>query len=567
MKLYFYCSFSSLFEYLTFNKIVCNEYLSRKKRNTISSLGLASDKYLFLTQKKLDAETRKKGFNQENYEKGVILEISVSKEDAKDIYGLVINESGSISEDYISLAELPEKYMGIFILGEISFTFITKIIFNSDDEKNDFYRPSNDIYFPDHLYDVVDDSYMDTLDENLIYNIAQKLDQKIKDIDIVSTIIKRNKVTAITLNIIIETKEWSFGNDYIANFDGITRKILGISEEKINEISDGLYDKIKDKEFKDEILEKINDEREVQSLVPFFRALIRELMLFTEDEFTNQKFSEINSNVLKSISKIYSKNEYNYIKNRIEDIKELVYGCSKSTVESLVAELSSEQDAVLQALIFFLRNPRSELKLSEGLEAYKVNPAVCRYAWIIFSALNGVEPISYEKTKNLYLMKIAESTAMQKFKEDYFINKISSECIADDTFKPIIKEKDILEELGNLLKSKAYEQNIESLMESINDHNELSEYIKIENYYKIENLYRELFDIIPKDKDWITISEMKKIEKKIKDISKKVKSNKKIKYDTKEFVRKWIKNKKNFESLYEKGKEFWKNVYKNGMKR
>ena len=186
MKLYFYCSSGSLLEYFTINKIVCNDYLTRRNRKVIHSLGLVSDKFLFFSKHRLLAEKRVYGFEKDYMEIPAIIEISVSEDDAKNIPVLFVDGEGKAAEEYGILADWKEEYNGFFIKGELPFSYVSRILFDNDNAKDDIYRPSKDLYFPEHLYDVVDDTFSEDMLETgdpFLQNASRMLivDPKNKD--------------------------------------------------------------------------------------------------------------------------------------------------------------------------------------------------------------------------------------------------------------------------------------------------------------------------------------------------------------------------------------------------
>lgn len=557
MNLYFYCSSGSLLEYFTINKIVCNDYLSKKNRKVIPSLGLASSKYIFLTPRKLDQKTRMTGFENDYMEIGAVLELTISEQDATNIEAIVVDSEGVISEDYIKLSELPEEYLGVFIIGEISFTYVSSIIFDNDNAKDDIYRPSKDLYFPEHLYSVIDDSFTDTIDINKVMDAAKKIDEKNSDLDVVTTIIKRNKITSITLNTVLETKEWPFGQKHKANFDDITAQIIGIAD-KLDDITEGQYSKLKDDELKDDILLKLDDENNSDSLAPFFKALISELIPLVTSTFAQEEFDKVKDKVLANLANRYDEKQISDLTNKIQVIEDLVYGSSNIGLEKLLSELPQPY-AVLRSLIFFLRSPLSALKLTDGLDVYKAEPDVCRYAWIMFAALNGIEPISAEKTGNAYLMQIAESKAMELVPNEHFVNSISAENKAEISVTPVIEEQVSAELVRELLLSDEYADKLPDFIKLFASNKVVSKGFKDKDYKMIKNP----FLIKLPDSDYLSQVEADGVISKIQEAIKKAKPI----YDTEKFLADHIRDEKTFANLYKKDEDFWKKLYRNRNKK
>lgn len=557
MKLYFYCSSGSLLEYFTINKIVCNDYLSKKNRKVIPSLGLASSKFLFLTPQKLEQQCRMVGFEKDYTEIGAVLEISITEEDAKNIEVLVVDKEGVVAESYSKVSELPEEYLGIFVMGEISFSYVTSIIFDNDNAKDDIYRPSKDLYFPEHLYSVVDDSFIDVIDTDKLFETAKLLDERSVELDVVTSIIKRNKITAIVLNTILETKAWPFGTKHKANFDDITAQLLGVSE-KLDDLTEGMYSKLKDEELIDEILQKIDSEDNVKSFALFFKSLISELIPMVSGTFAQEEFDAIKDKIMASLSDKYNEAQIREIENKLRLIEELVYGTSNIGLEKLLSELP-EQYAVLKALIFFLRSPQSALKLADGLSVYKAEPDTCRYAWIMFSALNGIEPISAEKTGNAYIMNIAERKAMEMISVEHMIGALSTENIPEEKLVLTIEEQVSAELVRELLLSDEYADKISDLIKLFASNKVLAKGFKDKNYKMIKNP----FTVKLPEGDYIAQTEAEDIVAKIQEAIKKAKPQ----YDTEKFLADYIADEKSFSVLYKKDEDFWKRIYKNRNKK
>lgn len=551
MNLYLYCSSGSLLEYFTINKIVCNDYLSKKNRKIIHSLALQSNKFVFLTRKKLIAEKRMIGFEKDYLEIGAVLEIFVSEEDAKKIPVIALYADGKLQDECVYLSEAPEDSLGVFVAGEISFTYLSSIIFDNDNAKDDIYRPSPDLYFPEHLYTVIDDSFKEDIDADKIVIASQEIDNRFVDTDFVSSIIKRNKLTSMYLNFILETKGWPFGDKHKANFDDQTIGMLGIAD-RIDEQTGGLYSKLKPEELQDEILSKIDDEKDASSLAPLFKAIVCELIPITTNTFAKEEFDSIRDKVYENAIGCYSDIQKDDIKKKIAAIEELVYGLSSKGLEKLLSELP-EPCAVLQALIFFLRSPQSGVKLTDGLNVYKAEPTVRRYAWILFSALNGLEPIPAEKTGNAFLMRIAESNAMEKAPDKMMISFVSSENIPKNEFVPDIEEEVSADLVRNLILSDVYTEKVEDLIKLVSANAIYKKTFKEKDYKIIKNP----FTAFPNG-DTVSVVEVEEYITKLQAAVKKSKAM----YDTKKFLEDYIQDEKVFAGLYKKDKAFWKGIYK-----
>lgn len=440
MNLYLYCSSRTLLEFFTLNKIVCKDYLLRKTRKVIPSLGLISDKFLFLTPKKLQSAVRSFGFDQDIVEIPVILELSISESDAANWPVLAVDQEGKIAKSFSNLSDISETYMGVFVKAEISFSFVSHIIFNNDVDKEDIYRPSSDLYFPEHLYDIVDDSFAESLNTDVVSKLAERLNKNYAKMDVCSIISKRTKVTSIVLNTILETKEWCFGKKHIANFDSNTMNLLN-KQEELKKLINNEKEKKKDSIISQNSIFSKKKRKSKKLEVAFFEELIIELISLSSTTFSQSDFQAVIKNVLNKVANIDSEEQRDFFAKRIKDIEELVYGLAKDSLET---KLKSMKYSVLKALIFFLRSSKSGKKLADGLNVYKAEPDVHRYAWIMFAALNGIEPISSDKKCYREVMNIAEEIAMKKHsgKKTKIVSVVSSDSIIENKFVPEVKCND-----------------------------------------------------------------------------------------------------------------------------
>lgn len=559
MNLYLYCSSGTLLEYFTLNKIVCNDYLSMRNRKVIPSLGLASNKFLFLTPKKLQQSRRSIGFEQDFMEIPVVLELSISESDSTHWPVLAVDPEGNISGSVALLSDISESCIGVFVQGEISFSFVSRIIFDNDNAEDDIYRPSSDLYFPEHLYDIIDGSFSEDLDADAILAIAKHLNEEYENLDVCTAILKRIKATSITLNTILETREWPFGEKHTANFDAITMDILGLRDE-LNSLANGEEEKIRDAE-KDLILSQIKKGESSKSLAAFFQAFIRELIPISSATFSQSDFQAVIEKVLGQVADVYSEPENQFLEKTIKDIEDLVYGSSQDSLESRLDSMK-ETWGVLKALIFFLRSPKSSEKLTDGLTVYKAEPDVRRYAWIMFSALNGLEPISAEKKGNSYVMKISETMAMQQYPAENIVPIVSSTALIENAFAPTVEERLSAECVQAFLLSDAYSSYLPDLIKAFAKNRALSKGFKEKEYRllkKPSNLIEGWMAAHSADEN-ISPSELEKL---ITELQNHIKKSK-VKYDSKRFIAEYIENKKVFASLYRKDEAFWKDAYKRG---
>ena len=552
MKLYFYCSSGSLLEYFTINKIVCNEYLERKKRKVVHSLGLINEKCLFLTQKKLASDQRCFGFGQDISEIPITIEISIPDSDLKKWMVVLLKDDGTLSDQFVPIGQEKEA-VGYFVAGEVPYSYISAILFEDENVKRKIHRPSKDLYYPEYLYGVIDNTFMEQIPIDMIVESGDRIKTLLESIDVVDVVSKRNKYSSIILNTILETVEWPYGNRHIANFDEISLKLLGLAETAENE-TDGLYSQYKNDELQDNVLKDyFSDSNEAGTIGVFFGKFISQLIETEVTSFTQKELDEILDAIWNSNS--IAGDDKENLKKKIDQIKGIVYGNISSGLEELLITFSGGYE-VLQALVFFLRSPMASLKLKDGLETYKVKADVRRYAWIMFAALNGIERVYADKTSNNYVMAIAEKYAMHKCQNQSMVNDSSSEWIPERSFKLMMEEVVSLEEIREFILSDKYVGKQEELIKEFFANKTLSKGFKEKDYQKIANPFK---GVVPEE-EYMTIQDAEAVIEKFRATLKKSKKN----YDREAFLETIIRNQKKYTEVFDRDPDFWKTIYKDG---
>lgn len=555
MKYYLYCSSGTLLEYFTLNKIVCNDYLSMKNRKVISSLGLINSKFLFLTAKKLCAEKRSWGFQDDYTEIPTVVEVTVSDRDASAFPVLAVRCDGTVSDSFSSVSDIPHNSLGFFVKAEISSSFVSKILFENENAKDDIYRPSDDLYFPEHLYGIVDEEFSEDIDTELLLKANRQIADRYSALNVSDIILRRTKVTAITMNTVFETRKWPFGKNYYGNCDSVTMSALDRSGE-LNNLKDRDGKAVKPK--KDAVLyiiQKGNRSKSREAL--FFYEFIKSLIPLYSTNFSRPDFHTVADLTLTKVSDAFP--EICDLRDLICDIENLVYGTSAISLETLIGKIPDNQ-SVIKALVFFLRSPNSGEKLNNGLLTYGAEADVCRYAWIMFSALNGIEPISAEKKGNGYIMKKSEEYALKCYPSEDTVSVVSSLGDNTDKFIPVIEEKLTAKTVRAYLLSAEYRRNIPVLVKKFSKNKKLSAMADIEKYELNYEVYAFMKNLVSKNAKHGAISrnEFEKISKYLDTLLKKPK----FKFDSDKFFSDCIANKSKFDILYKADEKFWEEEYK-----
>ncbi len=555
MTLYFFCSSSSMLEYLTMNKIVCNKYLEIKARKIVESLGLLSGSFLFLTQKKLRHEDRIYGFGQDSSEFPIAVEITIPEKDLDSIPVIALSSDGTFAEQFGTLKDKTDS-LGFFIAGEIPYSYISAILFEDSSKEDDLYKPSKDLYFPEHMYGIMDQSFVETIDTGIVATAGKAIDKKYVELQVSDIVSARNKISSIILNTVLETKEWPYGERHIANFDDLTLELTGLRDIADAETA-GLYSAFCKSELKDAVLNDwLKGNKDSGEIGLFFKELIEQLIKKNSTVFSQKEFDEVLNLIWASGA--FDAEARKQIEAEIVRIEGVVYGNSGIGLDNLMISFKDGLK-VLQGLVFFLRNPLSSVNLADSLKVYKVNSEARRYAWVMFAALNGVERVLADKTGNEYVMSVAESYALSKCQNQYMINKSASDKKYERTLKLVMEEVVSSDEIREFILSDEYAGRLQSFAKSFLANKSISKGIKEKEYQKIANPFT---GVVPAD-EYLTFEAADAVLKQISFAMKKARQV----YDTKAILDNFVRNRNKFTELFNKDTEFWKTIYKDGKNR
>lgn len=172
MKLYFYTNKNVLFDFLERSTIAPNNVIKDIKGYwTVST---SSDDFLFVTHKKLDRKTRVRGIAEPEFVYPVTLEISDPQEGDRNVI-LVMKDNDAIEYLEGKLSEYdPDTCIGAYVLGEIPFSRVEKIYFDTQEDMDTFSRPSPDYWYPKDKYALLPDGFTEEL--NFTPNEKQMVD-------------------------------------------------------------------------------------------------------------------------------------------------------------------------------------------------------------------------------------------------------------------------------------------------------------------------------------------------------------------------------------------------------
>ncbi len=386
MKLYFYTNKNVMFDYLGRSVIAPNSIV--KDLKGYLTIGTKLDDFLFVTHKKLDRQAREKGIAEPEYVFPITVEISDPT--AEDGNAILLSRDEEKNEFVLDkmINYDPEKHLGAFLLGEIPFSRIDRILFDTQDDMDMFSRPSPDYWYPTELYgllpeDFCDDFNLEVTEEDLVEGLG------IIPAEVVNKARKREKKRAAVLNAVNGTADWEYG-DYGFNIDYYIQQLLGLSDEEIaSTLPHYLESREKGAEEYLRLLgEKADEPSDLNQLI--YDAVYGEFEKATLEDVKQISFAE---SELDSIGDMLPKPEEDQpgvdINHHLYDIKGLVTYTSDKTPEDILREIPEEVDS-LKALLFVLKNPARYDMFLESLSAYDADQITRRRAMTLWGVLNGL---------------------------------------------------------------------------------------------------------------------------------------------------------------------------------
>jgi len=387
MKLYFYTNKNVLFDFLERSTIAPNNVIKDIKGYwTVST---SSDDFLFVTHKKLDRKTRVRGIAEPELVYPVTLEISDPQEDDRNVI-LVMKDNDAIEYLEGKLSEYdPDTCIGAYVLGEIPFSRVEKIYFDTQEDMDTFSRPSPDYWYPKDKYALLPDGFTEEL--NFTPNEKQMVDATgVDTASVIRGIRKREKERAGLLNFIDGTSNWQH-DKYIFNVDDRMLQLFGLKAE---DIATALphYSEVSNKD-------------NVETLMLFYKAdepsddINQDIYniiykTFLHAEYNTKKAPEIINDLLNAICDgidflCQKPQEANFIRNCIVDIEKLISDQSEKDPETIMSGFPEPID-VLKALLLTVKNPNNYADFLTSLDAYHADFLTRRRSKVLWGVLNGL---------------------------------------------------------------------------------------------------------------------------------------------------------------------------------
>ena len=435
MKLYLNANTDQIYSALTNNSIT--SYANTIENLQHRTLSFMSDNFIFLSKSMLPEDYRR--FKTDDVYFPVAAELDFSGVETVPGY-IVTNVDGkaTVAENISNINEAPEDMIGAFVCGEIPFAFVSAIVFENEENKVRFRKPSPDLWFPEELYTLVetsDEAPVLSIDD--IVELSKKVDEKFSDEDKVkvsSVVNRRNRYKGLCYFALRETNDWQTDN-FKSNLDSY---LVDIFDDKQGE-NGTLYKALNDK------LLKLREEG-------YDIPLLSEVQELDEILLKAESKTSLDKKILEVVIKMFysfGKDEITVSRESIEDIRKLVltdadFKGGKDAFEVIASFLQSSDmnpqkaldkldgHPVCKALMKFLDSSDNDGFMKYGCE--DLNQYERRYAYMMFGALKGMRFVERELKSNIALEHRLEELALKKFPCDIVISSVPAKIFENATY-------------------------------------------------------------------------------------------------------------------------------------
>lgn len=388
MKFYFYTNKNIMFDFLGRSIIAPDVIVKDIKR--YRTIGTVSDNFLFVTHKKLNRKSREQGIAEPGFVYPMTIELSeLQDKDGRAVLvsrnDEVINYAAASLKDYD-----PETHIGAYLIGEIPFSRVEKIYFDTKDDMDMFSRPSPDYWYPTNKYallpaDEFSEELSITPDEAAIESAIE-----MSSTDIIRELQGRERQRAGLLNFINGTKKWQHGR-YIFNVDSSLLQLFGISDDMISPLLPH-YLENRDKDN----IEYISFYRNFADPSKEFNQTIYNHVyeVLSEQPYNTQKQPDLIKDILNQICEKITGDcektqEKGIVRRAITEIEKLASDAGSKSPEEIMALIPEPVD-MLKALMFVAKNPNRYELFLEALGAYHADVLTRRRAMVLWGTLNGL---------------------------------------------------------------------------------------------------------------------------------------------------------------------------------
>lgn len=380
-KLYLYTDNNTLSDYLSMRIIACYKYVGSKL--SIRTVSNETDSFLFITHKKLVREIRSKGLEANAGVNPIALELSMDEAVFSHVPAILIEEKDGINS--LKLGDISDydesKHLGAFIPGEIPFSCLSAVIFDSIEEERHLFRMSEDYWYPEHLYRLAEDG---EFSDNIRLSFTEEAILSVFDEPDTQTILDEVKAhdrfRSSLLGMIFATSHWVEGQ-YTMNMDLCLCRQMGINRDDAISLIPNM-EKAEDNqsEIFSYLLPKANDKTNQTEDEQLYFSILK--FLFSRKE----KESDFKSLFISIFDQLCLNNE------KVAEVKEVSNYLSDSSELNLkeIIEIIPEDISSLKSFLVVSKNPEDYYHFIRSLEVYGIDQVTSRRAIILWHMLNGL---------------------------------------------------------------------------------------------------------------------------------------------------------------------------------
>ena len=423
-KFYVYCNANQAYEALTYNDILCSE----QKRDTfrVATISFLSNNYVFLSAEKLSEADRLYGISEQDNQYPVAFEVSFDDNYEVRCHFLVNNGSGEyvLMEKAKSLSSFGdvENCIGAFVYGHIPFSFVTKVIFENEENKERFVKPGAELWFPEEIFSTwTDEPYTSmakrTINTDSLRTASNSLDEMLDPVKqnmLRACLLKQMHAKAASYFAIEATRGWQI-ETVKSNVDSAIIDLL--------DAGTGVY--------------RRQAEEKLDSLAEIFQ-FVNPCAFEQRDSALEDPLSE-GHRILCAIFEEIAQNDYRLDKETIRRIKEHLEPGELGTDIFSFSDLASQLDAICTFANSRLGNAEEMLLATKGndvlyalaicaknkgkiehvkLETVEMSQSVRRYAYIIAGLVASMADINGSVKCNRALEKCLSDVCASRFVDD-----------------------------------------------------------------------------------------------------------------------------------------------------
>ncbi len=428
MRYYINSNTNQIYSALTNNAIT--SYANTLERLQSKSFSFMSENFILLTKGLISEELRH--WKTDDVFFPVALEVDFGAADNIPAYIVVMEDSGAaLKKELVNLKDAPENTVAAFVCGEIPIAYLSAIVFENEENKVRFRKPSTDLWFPEELYKLVNEDIVSadpSLTTELVAELSLTADSLLSDeekIEIAAVVNKRNRFKTISYFALRETANWQMDNlscnvdfyilDLFDKHEGPEGKLYKAFSEYLatSHSTDENIPTIDNIAEKDALLLS-NDKGNVDKLL--LQKIFRWFYSFNKEQIT------IDRECVDTIKKLLLKDVSDPKTEALFDVIKEFLTSTYMNPEKALARLDGHP--MFKAMMKFLDSSDNDAFMNKGCEG--LNQYERRYAYMMFAALKGMTFVEREWKSNVNLEHRLEELAMGRFPYDKMISSVPS---------------------------------------------------------------------------------------------------------------------------------------------